>query len=129
MDERKRDSMVAYLRRRMQEFGIKPADLASAIASDQSTLAGPRYRSATGDTWNGEGKMPQWLQQAISAGQSAEHFKVSSNGKHLRKTREKVDWRDDPFAGSPLARVQREPSTEAFATRYLLSTRHGLRHK
>ncbi|TDN67115.1 H-NS histone family protein [Paraburkholderia sp. BL10I2N1] len=109
MDERKRDSMVAYLRRRMQEFGINAADLASAIASDRSTQTEARYRSAAGDTWNGEGEMPQWLQQAISAGQSVEHFKVSSGGEPPRKNREKVDWRDDPFAGSPLARVQRQP--------------------
>jgi DNA-binding protein H-NS len=109
MDERKRDSMVAYLRRRMQEFGIKAADLASAIASDQSMQTGARYRSATGDTWKGEGEMPQWLKQAISAGQSVEHFKISSSEELPRKNREKVDWRDDPFAGSPLARVQRLP--------------------
>ena len=29
MDERKRDSMIAYLRHRMEEFGIKPEDLAA----------------------------------------------------------------------------------------------------
>jgi DNA-binding protein H-NS len=104
MDERKRDSMVAYLRRRMQEFGIRPDDLASALATEQSKHIEARYRSATGDTWNGEGERPQWLQQAISAGQSVEHFEVSSTGEPQRKNREKVDWRDDPFAGSPLAR-------------------------
>ncbi|MGF6634119.1 DNA-binding protein H-NS [Paraburkholderia sp. MM5496-R1] len=109
MDERKRDSIVAYLRRRMQEFGIKPDDLASALAAEQSKQTEARYRSATGVTWNGEGEMPQWLQQAISAGQSVEHFKVSPSGEPPRKNREKVDWRDDPFAGSPLARVQRQP--------------------
>jgi hypothetical protein len=29
MDERKRDSMIAYLRHRMNDFGISPDDLAS----------------------------------------------------------------------------------------------------
>lgn len=108
MDERKRESIVAYLRRRMDEFGIKPEDLASAIARDQPTQKGARYRSATGDTWNGEGDMPQWLKQAISAGQSIEHFEVSSETTAPLKNREKVDWRNDPFAGSPLARVQHQ---------------------
>lgn len=107
MDERKRDSIVAYLRRRMKEFGIKPDDLASAIARDQLAQKGARYRSATGDTWNGEGEMPQWLNQAISAGQAIEHFEVSSKQEPSSKKSGKVDWRDDPFAGSPLARVQR----------------------
>lgn len=107
MDERKRDCMVAYLRRRMQEVGIRPEHLASAIAGEQSKQIGARYRSATGDTWNGEGEMPQWLQQALSAGQTVEHFEASSNVEPSGKNREKVDWRNDPFAGSPLARAQR----------------------
>lgn len=34
MDERKRDSMIAYLRHRMEEFGIKPEDLAAVLASE-----------------------------------------------------------------------------------------------
>ncbi|MGF6931219.1 DNA-binding protein H-NS [Paraburkholderia sp. UCT70] len=45
-------------------------DLASALAQEQSEQTEVRYRSATGHTWNGEGEMPQWLKQAISAGQS-----------------------------------------------------------
>jgi DNA-binding protein H-NS len=103
MDERKRDSMVAYLRRRMKEFGIKPEDLASVLASDQSEQKEARYRNATGEVWSGEGEMPRWLKQAISAGQSLEHFELPSQAA-VRQTGKAVDWRDDPFAGSPLAR-------------------------
>ncbi|MFP3559454.1 H-NS family nucleoid-associated regulatory protein [Paraburkholderia hospita] len=103
MDERKRDSMVAYLRRRMEEYGIKPEDLASILASDQPKLKDARYRNATGDVWSGEGEMPQWLKQAISAGQSLEHFESSSQAA-VPQTGKAVDWRNDPFAGSPLAR-------------------------
>jgi hypothetical protein len=33
MDERKRDSMIAYLRHRMEDFGISPDDLASFLAT------------------------------------------------------------------------------------------------
>ncbi|CAE6767353.1 hypothetical protein R70006_03781 [Paraburkholderia domus] len=109
MDERKRDSIVAYLRRRMQEVGIRPEDLASAIAGEQSKHTEARYRSATGDTWSGEGEMPQWLRQAISAGQSIEHFELSSKAaRTVQSARAGVDWRDDPFAGTPLARGQRQ---------------------
>ena len=103
MDERKRDSMVAYLRRRMKEFGIKPEDLASVLASDQSEQKEARYRNATGEVWSGEGEMPRWLKQAISAGQSLEHFELSSQAA-VPQTGKTVDWREDPFAGSPLAR-------------------------
>ncbi|MBC8752437.1 DNA-binding protein H-NS [Paraburkholderia sp. WC7.3g] len=104
MDERKRDSMIAYLRRRMEEFGIEPDDLALALASDKLKQKEARYHSATGDTWNGEGEMPRWLKQAISAGQSIEHFELSSKAAPPRTSREPADWMNDPFAGSPLAR-------------------------
>jgi DNA-binding protein H-NS len=109
MDERKRDSMIAYLRHRMDEFGIRPEDLASVLALEKSEQTVPRYRSATGDEWNGDGEMPQWLKQAISAGQSIQHFEFSSKpAPTVHVTRAAVDWRDDPFAGSPLARGQRQ---------------------
>ena len=102
MDERKRDSIVAYLRRRMSEVGIKPDDLAAAIAEDLVRQKTARYRSATGEIRSGNGEMPQWLKQAISAGQSLEHFAVGRPAPAL-ETPSKVDWREDPFAGSRLA--------------------------
>jgi DNA-binding protein H-NS len=81
MDEMKRDRIVAYLRHRMEEFGIKPEDLAPdpvSKASVESKQPGvDRYRSANGDRWDGEGEMPEWLRRAISAGQSIDHFAVS----------------------------------------------------
>ncbi len=40
MDERKRDSMIAYLRHRMEEFGIKPEDLAAVLASEPAAKKG-----------------------------------------------------------------------------------------
>jgi DNA-binding protein H-NS len=105
MDERKRDSIIAYLRHRMEEFGIKPDDLASALASGQfERTEVARYRSATGDEWNGDGEMPRWLKRAISAGQSIKHFELpSESATTTRPPQASVDWRDDPFAGSPLA--------------------------
>jgi DNA-binding protein H-NS len=105
MDERKRDSMIAYLRHRMDEFGIRPEDLASALASGQSKQTEGRYRSAAGDEWNGDGEMPQWLKQTVSAGQSIKHFELPSKPAPTTSSlRVSVNWRDDPFAGSPLAR-------------------------
>jgi DNA-binding protein H-NS len=100
--------MIAYLRHRMDEFGIRPDDLASALAREQSEQTKASYRSATGNTWSGEGEMPQWLKQATSAGQSVEHFELSPKEPAPRINREAVDWRNDPFAGSPLARGQRQ---------------------
>ncbi|MFM0339499.1 H-NS histone family protein [Paraburkholderia fungorum] len=104
MDERKRDSMIAYLRRRMEEFGIEPEDLAELLASEPAGRNAERYRSATGDTWDGQGEMPQWLKQAISAGQSIDHFELSAKPAIEPQNKPRVDWQNDPFAGSPLAR-------------------------
>ena len=104
MDERKRESMIAYLRHRMEEYGIEPDDLASAIASEKVQQKSAQYRNATGDTWTGDGEMPQWLKQAISAGQRLEHFETTSASPKPDTLQKKVDWRDDPFAGSALAR-------------------------
>ena len=64
MDERKRDSMIAYLRHRMEEFGIKPEDLAAVLAAEPKGQKAERYRSATGDSWDGQGEMPQWLKES-----------------------------------------------------------------
>ena len=46
IDERKRDSIVAYLPHRMEEFGITPEDFALALASEKSEQTEARYRSA-----------------------------------------------------------------------------------
>jgi DNA-binding protein H-NS len=105
MDERKRDSMIAYLRRRMAEVGIKVADLATALAEDRLRQQSVRYRNAFGDTWDGKGSMPQWLVQAISAGQSLEHFAVERAKATVTRARPTIDWRQDPFAGTRLATV------------------------
>jgi DNA-binding protein H-NS len=106
MDERKRDSIVAYIRRRMAEVGMELDDLAAAIAEDQIQQKTARFRSANGEIWSGDGEMPQWLKQAISAGQSLEHFAVGRDAVAKIEARQKVDWSQDPFAGSRLAAVQ-----------------------
>lgn len=104
MDERRRQSMISYLRHRMEEFGIRPDDLAASLEEDARKAARARYRSPNGDTWDGRGDMPQWLRQAVSAGQSLEHFAVTKQPAFASVIRH-IDWSEDPFAGSRLARV------------------------
>lgn len=108
MDERKRDSMIAYLRRRMAQVGIKVNDLATALADERRAKKAVRFRSAFGETWDGKGAMPQWLSNAVSAGQSMEHFATGKPAKAVKAAKEErggVDWRNDPFAGTRLATV------------------------
>ncbi|WP_420800214.1 H-NS family nucleoid-associated regulatory protein [Paraburkholderia tagetis] len=61
-----------------------------------------RDQNATGSTWTDEGEMPQWLKQAISAGQRLEHFETAMSMPDTG--RQTINGLDDPFAGSPLAR-------------------------
>ncbi|MFD1557124.1 H-NS family nucleoid-associated regulatory protein [Paraburkholderia silviterrae] len=103
MDERKRDSIVAYLRRRMAELGIEPSDVAASLAADQEKMRAARYRDASGNTWDGKGDTPQWVLQATSAGQSLEHFAISGTPEPKSGKHASVDWGNDPFAGSRLA--------------------------
>lgn len=79
MDEMKRDRIVAYLRHRIEEFGIRLEDLAPEpeVPAPLKVQGADRYRSANGDRWDGEGEMPEWLRRAISAGQSIDHFEVA----------------------------------------------------
>jgi DNA-binding protein H-NS len=108
MDERKRDSMAAYLRRRMAEPGIEPDDVATSIAVDQERMRAAKYRDAIGNTWDGKGNAPQWVAQATSAGQSLEHFAISAPVEPQSGKRADVDWRQDRFAGTRLATVKAE---------------------
>lgn len=108
MDERKRDSIVAYLQRRMAEFGITSEAIAASIAEDQRRLQAVKYRDASGNSWDGEGAAPQWVVQATSAGQSLGHFSVRRAEAPQSARQTGVDWRDDPFAGTRLATVKGE---------------------
>jgi len=88
----------------MEEFGIRPEDLAAALATESLAKKAERYRSATGDSWDGKGEMPQWLKQAISAGQSLEHFELAEKPAPVPQPKKQVDWSNDPFAGTRLGR-------------------------
>ncbi|MCP3711324.1 H-NS histone family protein [Paraburkholderia sp. CNPSo 3274] len=108
MDERKRESIVAYLRRRMAEYEIKPEDIATSIAADQERLRAVRFRDASGNTWDGKGAPPQWVVKAISAGQSLEHFAIDPAPTRDPGKCTGADWCNDPFAGTRLATIKTE---------------------
>jgi DNA-binding protein H-NS len=108
MDERKRESIVAYLRRRMAELGIEPEDVAASLAADQERLRAVGFRDASGNTWDGKGAPPQWVIQATGAGQSLEHFAIDSESTRESSKRAGTDWRNDPFAGTRLATARTE---------------------
>ncbi|WP_353627734.1 H-NS family nucleoid-associated regulatory protein [Ralstonia pseudosolanacearum] len=76
---RRRAEAIAWVRMQIARYGLKHADLVAAgvFPSRRRTVRKVRYRSADGQTWDGEGDMPEdWLQRAVNAGQSPEHFRV-----------------------------------------------------
>ncbi|MBP0631441.1 MULTISPECIES: H-NS family nucleoid-associated regulatory protein [unclassified Cupriavidus] len=52
------------------------ADVVSAKAAKANGAPRPLYRNALGQSWDGEGEYPDWLQRAVNAGQSIEFFRV-----------------------------------------------------
>ncbi|QSN62942.1 H-NS histone family protein (plasmid) [Caballeronia sp. M1242] len=73
MDERKRDSIIAYLRSRMAEFGITETALAEALAEAQAAPpVPPTFTRTNGNAANGAPKphraMPKLPSVPVSNG-------------------------------------------------------------
>jgi hypothetical protein len=49
------------------------------------------------------------IKQAISAGQSIEHFAIERAALAMTEPRPKVDWSQDPFAGSRHTATCKQP--------------------
>ncbi|MFJ1259946.1 H-NS family nucleoid-associated regulatory protein [Cupriavidus sp. CuC1] len=65
----------------MARHGVSPEHLVAAGCFAAPTRPAPaaiRYRGANGQSWDGEGTMPDWLRRAVNAGQNAEHFRVGT---------------------------------------------------
>ncbi|KDP88436.1 H-NS histone family protein [Cupriavidus basilensis] len=80
--EIERAQAIAWVRIQMAQHGLTLADLQAAgcFAEPAPTpLPGAvRHRNAQGQGWDGRGAMPDWLQRAVNAGQTVEHFRVVS---------------------------------------------------
>ncbi len=91
MDELVRERIILYIRRRMKEYGVTAEHL---MPAPEDSLKRPLYRSmpprkrcrpptpghiqyadAAGNSWDGAGPMPEWLQRAVRAGQSVDFFR------------------------------------------------------
>lgn len=96
--EIERLSAIIWVRERMAAYGLTidalaaagcfPAAIPAAIPTTtrttiRTTKPPPKreqkhYRNADGQTWDGHGAMPHWLQRAVNAGQSIEHFRAET---------------------------------------------------
>lgn len=80
--EIERRDAITWVRVQMARHGLHLQDLIAAgcipvlgaATGDSQFLI--RYRNAEGQTWDGQGAMPEWLQRALNAGQGLDHFAV-----------------------------------------------------
>lgn len=77
---RRRAEAIARVRMQVARYSLTYDDLVAAgcFPSRQRAVHKVHYRSADGQTWDGKGDMPDWLQRAVNAGQSPEHFRVGA---------------------------------------------------
>ncbi|WP_371258361.1 H-NS family nucleoid-associated regulatory protein [Cupriavidus sp. GA3-3] len=67
----------------MADYGLTMEELEAAGCFDPPPPPPPPapapvvcYRNAAGQSWDGQGHMPDWLRRAVNAGQSVEFFRV-----------------------------------------------------
>lgn len=77
--------VVMRIRKDIAKFGLTPEQLfgtkVPAKAAKPKTAASkspkpPKYADGAGNTWAGMGKRPDWLRQALAAGQALEDFLI-----------------------------------------------------
>jgi DNA-binding protein H-NS len=74
-DGNARERLVAWIRRRMDDYGITMEALADSLEADANAVRAVMYRDAYGNTWDGYGDKPDWLARAIYAGQNLDFFR------------------------------------------------------
>ena len=74
-DGNARERLVAWIRRRMDDYGITLEALADSLEADANAVRAVMYRDAYGNTWDGYGDKPDWLARAIYAGQNLDFFR------------------------------------------------------
>ncbi len=73
-----REAAIDWIHDQMETYGLTVEDLRALGCFDAPPKpAAPVYMNANGQVWDGTGPMPDWLQRAVNAGQSIEHFRVN----------------------------------------------------
>ena len=90
LDGEARERMIRFIRRRMEEWNISMEDLRKSMRADEASDSDckpaemtpifddgvPIYRDVFGNSWDGQGAQPVWIQRALSLGLNLEHFRV-----------------------------------------------------
>ncbi|WP_454741363.1 H-NS histone family protein [Cupriavidus necator] len=80
---RERAAAILWVKSQMAKHGIAVDDLVAAGCFASTTpntshqrVHPTRFRDAEGHSWDGRGDRPEWLQRAVNAGQSPDHFRI-----------------------------------------------------
>lgn len=76
---RDKAAAILWVKSQMARHAISFDELEAAGCFEKTTpppASTIRYKDAQGHTWDGNGDLPDWLQRAVNAGQSADHFRV-----------------------------------------------------
>ena len=81
MDGEARERLIIWLRKRMDEYGIKVKDLKEPVVKAPALAVAPKeapakYRDTKGHSWDGNGAQPDWLNHAVSLGLSPAFFEI-----------------------------------------------------
>ncbi|MNS94047.1 H-NS histone family protein [compost metagenome] len=75
-----RADAIRWIQDQMADYGLTMEELEAAGCFDPPPHPPPPppvcYRNAAGQSWDGQGEMPDWLRRAVNAGQSVEFFRV-----------------------------------------------------
>ncbi|WP_439668893.1 Histone-like protein H-NS C-terminal domain-containing protein [Cupriavidus necator] len=76
-----RTAAIRWIQAEMADYGLTMEELEAAGCFDPPPPPPPPppvvgYRNAAGQSWDGQGEMPDWLRRAVNAGQSVEFFRV-----------------------------------------------------
>jgi len=79
-ESHRRAEAIAWVRAQIDCYSLTLEELQKAGCFDvpKPVEHVVRYRNAEGQTWDGKGEMPHWLQRAINAGQSVGHFLINA---------------------------------------------------
>lgn len=72
---------ISFIRSKMKEFGVTPADLRVTGSLKPKGSAGKsdrpaRFRGPDGQLWSGLGRHPDWLRQEVARGRKAADFAI-----------------------------------------------------
>lgn len=69
---------IGDCRQIMADNGLTVADLGAAPRKRSTSVCLALYRNASGQTWAGRGKRPNWLRTEIDKGRALEEFKIAA---------------------------------------------------